>query len=48
MIGQVGMGLILGAAMVWHPDIAVKELADDGTWATVRSTATTIPFIKIN
>ena len=48
VIGQVGMGLILGAAMVWHPDIAVKELAEDGTWATVRSTATTIPFIKDN
>jgi phospho-N-acetylmuramoyl-pentapeptide-transferase len=48
VIGQVGMGLILGAAMVWHPDIAVKELAADGTWATVRSTATTIPFIKDN
>ena len=48
VIGQVGMGLILGAAMVWHPDIAIKELADDGTWTTVRSTATTIPFIKDN
>ena len=48
VIGQVGMGLILGAAMVWHPDIAIKELADDGTWTAVRSTATTIPFIKDN
>jgi phospho-N-acetylmuramoyl-pentapeptide-transferase len=48
VIGQVGMGVILGAAMVWHPDIAIKELADDGTWTTVRSTATTIPFIKDN
>lgn len=48
VIGQVGMGLILGAAMVWHPDIAIKELADNGTWTTVRSTATTIPFIKDN
>ncbi|MEC8401919.1 MAG: phospho-N-acetylmuramoyl-pentapeptide-transferase [Bacteroidota bacterium] len=48
IIGQIGMGLILGAAMVWHPDIAIKELADDGTWTTVRSTATTIPFIKDN
>ena len=48
VIGQIGMGLILGAAMVWHPDIAIKELADDGTWTTVRSTATTIPFIKDN
>ena len=48
VIGQVGMGLILGAVMVWHPDIAIKELADDGTWTTVRSTATTIPFIKDN
>ena len=48
VIGPVGMGLILGAAMVWHPDIAIKELTDDGTWTTVRSTATTIPFIKDN
>ncbi|MGB1383698.1 MAG: phospho-N-acetylmuramoyl-pentapeptide-transferase [Flavobacteriales bacterium] len=48
VIGQVGMGVILGAAMIWHPDIAIKELAADGTWTTVRSTATTIPFIKDN
>jgi phospho-N-acetylmuramoyl-pentapeptide-transferase len=48
VIGQVGMGVILGAAMVWHPDIAIKELTADGTWTTVRSTATTIPFIKDN
>ena len=48
VIGQVGMGVILGAAMIWHPDIAIKELTDDGTWSTVRSTATTIPFIKDN
>jgi len=48
ILGQVGMGLILGAAMIWHPDIAIKELADDGTWSTVKSTATTIPFIKDN
>jgi phospho-N-acetylmuramoyl-pentapeptide-transferase len=48
VIGQVGMGVILGAAMIWHPDIAIKELADDGTWTAVRSTATTIPFIKDN
>ena len=48
VIGQVGMGLILGAVMIWHPDIAIKEMASDGTWSTVRSTATTIPFIKDN
>ena len=48
VIGQVGMGVILGAAMIWHPDIAIKELTADGTWTTVRSTATTIPFIKDN
>jgi len=48
VIGQVGMGVILGAVMIWHPDIAIKELADDNTWTTVRSTATTIPFIKDN
>ena len=48
VIGQIGMGVILGVAMIWHPDIAIKELAADGTWTTVRSTATTIPFIKDN
>jgi phospho-N-acetylmuramoyl-pentapeptide-transferase len=48
VIGQVGMGVILGAAMIWHPDIAIKELAADDTWTAVRSTATTIPFIKDN
>jgi phospho-N-acetylmuramoyl-pentapeptide-transferase len=42
------MGVILGAAMIWHPDIAIKELTADDTWTTVRSTATTIPFIKDN
>ena len=26
VIGQVGMGVILGATMIWHPDIAIKEL----------------------
>lgn len=48
VIGQVGMGVILGVVMIWHPDIAIKELAADDTWNTVRSTATTIPFIKDN
>ena len=38
------MGVILGATMIWHPDIAIKELAADGTWTAVRSTATTIPI----
>ena len=47
-IGQVGMGVILGATMIWHPDIAIKELTLEDTWTTVRSTATTIPFIKDN
>jgi len=48
VIGQIGMGVILGAAMIWHPDIAIKELTAGDTWTTVRSTATTIPFIKDN
>tara|TARA_Y100000991_G_scaffold189707_2_gene155719 strand:- start:501 stop:1691 length:1191 start_codon:yes stop_codon:yes gene_type:complete len=48
VLGQVGIGVILGLVMIWHPDIAIKELAADDTWTTVRSTATTIPFIKDN
>ncbi len=48
IIGQVGVGLILGSIMMWHPEIEIKELGIDGVWTALRSTETTIPFLKGN
>ena len=48
IIGQVGVGVIIGSIMMWHPDILIKEMGDDGIWNSLRSTETTIPFLKGN
>ena len=48
IIGQVGVGIILGSIMMWHPDIVIKEMSSDGTWEILKSTETTIPFLKGN
>ena len=48
IVGQVGVGIIIGAIMMWHPDVLIKELGIDGVWNEVRSTTTTIPFVKGN
>jgi len=48
VIGQVGVGVIIGSIMMWHPDIVIKEMGDDGVWTALRSTETTIPFLKGN
>ena len=48
IIGQVGVGVIIGSIMMWHPDIAIMEMGTDGTWTALRSTETTIPFLKGN
>lgn len=48
IIGQVGVGIILGSIMMWHPDIVIKEMGEDEVWTALRSTETTIPFIKGN
>ncbi|WP_372474362.1 phospho-N-acetylmuramoyl-pentapeptide-transferase [Capnocytophaga sp. ARDL2] len=53
VIGQVGLGLIVGAMFYFHPDITIKETPNaliDGTISRfdVKSTATTIPFFKNN
>ena len=48
IIGQVGVGIILGSIMMWHPDIVIKEMSEDGVWTALRSTETTIPFLKGN
>jgi len=48
IVGQIGVGIIIGAIMMWHPDVLIKELGADGIWNEIRSTTTTIPFIKGN
>lgn len=53
VIGQVGLGLIVGAMFYFHPDITIKETPNaliDGTISRfdVKSTETTIPFFKNN
>ncbi len=61
IIGQVGLGLIVGLTMMWSPDITIREntsyaIASDTSevvevineGANVKSTVTTIPFVKNN
>jgi len=48
IIGQIGVGIILGSIMMWHPDIVIKEINSEGTWEILKSTETTIPFLKGN
>lgn len=65
VIGQVGIGIIVGSVLYFHPDVRLKEKAqvpgqrveanagveasEEGRgWVDVKSTRTTIPFIKNN
>lgn len=59
VIGQVGLGLMVGTILYLHPDVTVRKetqrgnifsevRADAQLSAPVKSTATTIPFMKNN
>lgn len=48
VVGQIGVSVIIGAIMMWHPDIEIKVLGENGIWEAARRTATTIPFLKNN
>lgn len=54
VIGQVGLGLIVGGILYFHPSVTVRDtpsiLIEAGTSSKfdVKSTATTIPFFKNN
>ncbi len=50
IIGQVGLGFLIGGAMVFHPDIVVREFNsnDISLFNDIKSSATTIPFFKNN
>ena len=59
VIGQIGLGLIVGLTLYYHPGVTIREFAPDqaiqeGTkmselkYEDVKSTRTTIPFMKNN
>ena len=59
VIGQVGLGLIIGVTMYFHPDVTVKRKYSDAKelnrnnveknfMATEKATVSTVPFIKNN
>ena len=50
IIGQIGLGLLVGGTMVFHPDIVVREFNsnDISLYSDIKSSATTIPFLKNN
>lgn len=47
IIGQVGIGLIVGLTMVWHEDIVIREFVGEA-YQDVKTLFTTIPFVKGN
>jgi len=58
VIGQIGLGLLVGLVLSFHPDVTIREYMDpEGQTSTVQysedykevpSTVTTIPFVKNN
>ncbi len=57
VIGQVAIGIFVGAVLYWHPGVVIKqhgphsyhaEEIRQGTSAVIKSTTTTIPFFKNN
>lgn len=55
VVGQIGLGLIVGAVLYFHPGVTVREKAvvtsaveSFGSNFDIKSTATTIPFFKNN
>lgn len=54
VIGQVGLGLVVGAVLYFHPSVTVREtpmtmvVESEISNFDIKSTATTIPFFKNN
>src|SRR5690554_5426458 len=54
VFGQVGLGIIVGSILYFHPDVTVREAPSNmmdtemAAQFDVKSTATTIPFFKNN
>lgn len=48
VIGQIGLGIIVGLTMYFNQHIKVREFATDGTFVDHKSLLTTVPFMKDN
>jgi len=48
IIGQIGLGIIVGLTMYFNQHIKVREFATDGTFIDHKSLVTTVPFMKDN
>ena len=50
IIGQIGLGLIVGIILYFHPDVTIRENATIGQGVVIneKSTKTTIPLLKNN
>ena len=48
VIGQIGLGIIVGLTMYFNQHIKVREFAADGTYIDHKSLLTTVPFMKDN
>lgn len=48
VVGQVGLGLLVGLVMVFHDDVVIREFLTDGSFEDKKSLLTTIPFFKDN
>jgi phospho-N-acetylmuramoyl-pentapeptide-transferase len=48
VIGQIGLGIIVGLTMYFNQHIKVREYATDGTFIDHKSLLTTVPFMKDN
>ena len=48
IIGQIGLGIIVGLTMYFNQHIKVREFAADGTFVDHKSLVTTVPFMKDN
>ena len=48
VVGQIGLGIIVGLTMYFNQHIKVREFASDGTFVDHKSLLTTVPFMKDN
>ncbi len=48
IVGQIGLGIIVGLTMYFNQHIKVREFATDGTFVDHKSLLTTVPFMKGN
>lgn len=48
IVGQIGLGIIVGLTMYFNQHIKVREFATNGSYVDHKSLVTTVPFMKDN